>query len=171
MMTAMACLSGEAMEIAHLEAELGDSIIDEELRCNAVPQSDSLDVLGFSSSVFDALPSKIRMPLLDFLTKPQLSTLETWETQFNKFASSEVLLSSSESGHLVRPSGRLDAALGILLHYPTFASSQINNGETMDMGDPCIRSLARKIKDISKCLLIDRYCRRSSPHFVWHYRH
>jgi len=80
---------------------------------------------------------------------------------------------------LVRPSGYLDAELGLLLHYPTFRTTgKLQGSKIADPGNSCIRMLLKKGISPVTCLMIDRYCLRyqrknetDNPSKSWPYMH
>lgn len=62
---------------------------------------------------------------------------------------------------LIRPSGKLEDSLGVLLHYPTYTTtSDVCDGQTFDLGSPCPGKLAHKGVPEIGCLWLDTYARR-----------
>jgi len=63
---------------------------------------------------------------------------------------------------LVRPSGRLNASIGHLLHYPTFhTKGPTENGEIADFSNPCLRLMLEKGFVPTTSFFHNRFCFRS----------
>jgi hypothetical protein len=81
-----------------------------------------------------------------YLTRPTAKTVndEDLQAAFRRFIIAESSLSGMSAEHLVRPSGSIQARLGIKLHYPTFTTTKNSYGESADWSNPCTRLLLKK---------------------------
>ena len=80
-----------------------------------------------------------------YLEKPQISHNISILKLFDDFAQKKCATSGRAGRELVSPFGRFcgTAKLGIFAHYPTFRSKFLENGETSDITNPCMRMLLR----------------------------
>lgn len=84
---------------------------------------------------------------------------EEWDTSLcpdiQNIASDEFDLKT-----LSKPSGRLDAALTVVLYYPTYRTGKLRGGSTFDPHNPCLSMISTK-KGRSRAVKVqDRYMAR-----------
>ncbi|MCJ1249297.1 hypothetical protein MMC30_006520 [Trapelia coarctata] len=107
-----------------------------------------------------ACPKNELKEITDFLQAPASLSSNSLDEEFFKFAHMEHALTGKKIEHLVRPSGYLDCKLGIRLHYPTYSTSNVSNGETADLSSPCPRLLLKKGLSSEHALWFESYFRR-----------
>jgi hypothetical protein len=89
---------------------------------------------------------------------------EKIDAKFQSFVEQETAVSGKAEGHLIKPSGTLDAPLHLLLHYPTFSTKHPSFGEVSDTTNPCLGLLVsgKGLKAVDGILFSDTSSRRKN---------
>lgn len=82
-----------------------------------------------------------------------------WE-DFRATEPSKSAIEGLKPEHLVSPAGSLGAELCFVLHYPSFNSKHVENGQVFDPTNPSIRRLAESGFDEDNTFWLDLFCRR-----------
>lgn len=105
----------------------------------------------------------IRANIESFLSQePSLPTTSLHD-KWNEFIKEELEESKDKEEYLVRPSGSLNARLGVLMHHPTWKTATAEFGETADPSNPCTALVINKLRssfEHEHLLMLDLYCRR-----------
>ncbi|KAI4647248.1 uncharacterized protein J4E79_010399 [Alternaria viburni] len=87
---------------------------------------------------------------------------------FQSFKKEEARRSGMVESHIVSPSGYATSLLHLQLHYPTFTTKHLNDGQTLDATNRCIRILIEKGFVASNTYWFEAYFRRLSAASVRH---
>ncbi|KAI4685745.1 uncharacterized protein J4E88_003581 [Alternaria novae-zelandiae] len=87
---------------------------------------------------------------------------------FQSFKKEEARRSGMVESHIVSPSGYATSLLHLQLHYPTFTTKHLNDGQTLDATNCCIRILIEKGFVASNTYWFEAYFRRLSAASVRH---
>jgi hypothetical protein len=108
-------------------------------------------------------PMQLRQQLIELLVKRESrATNDEWFKQRYSLFRVEELKLSRRPDYLIRPSGILEAKLGLMLHYPTFTCHPGNyiGGEIADKSSPCPGLLMSKGFDTSNTFWFENSWRR-----------